>query len=134
LLGFSVGARVIYCCLLELADRRAYGLVEEVYLLGSPVFGSVSEWAKVVSVVSGRFVNGYSSSDTLLSLLYRAYAAVEGKIVAGLYPVENEFIENINLGDTIETHRDYCLKMPIILDIIGFNTNGNPFCDEVFYI
>ncbi len=37
LVGYSLGARVIYYCLLELAQRGKYGIVEDVYMLGAPV-------------------------------------------------------------------------------------------------
>ena len=34
LIGFSLGARLIFDCLTELVERGAYGLVEEAYLFG----------------------------------------------------------------------------------------------------
>lgn len=37
LIGYSLGARVIYSCLNELANRKAFGLVESVCLMGAPV-------------------------------------------------------------------------------------------------
>lgn len=58
LVGFSLGARMIYYALRELAHRKAYGIVQNVYLLGAPVSARESEWKQVRSVVAGRFVNG----------------------------------------------------------------------------
>ncbi|KAI3658896.1 hypothetical protein MP638_003139 [Amoeboaphelidium occidentale] len=37
LVGFSLGARAIFYCLLELAKRGRYGLVEDVFLFGAPI-------------------------------------------------------------------------------------------------
>src|SRR5205809_7833877 len=37
LIGFSLGSRVIFSCLKELASKGAYGLVQNVYLFGSPI-------------------------------------------------------------------------------------------------
>jgi hypothetical protein len=69
LIGFSLGARAIYYCLKELAVQGAYGLVEEVYLLGCPVMATHAEWVEISTVVSGRVVNGYCSNDMFLGVL-----------------------------------------------------------------
>ena len=66
LVGFSLGARVIFSCLRELANRGAFGLVQNVYLFGSPIVNDKNEYLRVRSVVSGRFVNGYASNDWIL--------------------------------------------------------------------
>lgn len=131
LVGFSLGARAIFYCLQELSERKAFGLVEEVYLCGTPLLAGKDDWSKVVSVVSGRFVNAYYTSDTLLSVLYRANAAVTWKEVAGLNAAQNPFVENINLEGTIEGHLDYYSKMPSILKLFGFKTTGDEFYDQV---
>lgn len=36
LIGYSLGARLIYSCLMSLAERRAFGLVESAVLIGAP--------------------------------------------------------------------------------------------------
>jgi hypothetical protein len=36
LMGYSIGARVIYSCLVELAEQNAFGLVEAAVLMGTP--------------------------------------------------------------------------------------------------
>lgn len=66
LVGFSLGARVIFACLRELANRGAYGLIQNVYLFGSPIVANKDEYLRVRSVISGRFVNGYASNDWIL--------------------------------------------------------------------
>lgn len=37
LVGYSLGARVIYFCLKTLAERRAFGLVDTVVFIGAPI-------------------------------------------------------------------------------------------------
>lgn len=130
LVGFSVGARVIYSCLLELASRQAFGIVEAVYLIGTPALCSATEWIKILSVVSGRVVNAYYSSDTLLSLLYRATSAALFNKVAGLSPAEISGVEDIDLEGIVEGHLDYYTKMPKLLAHLGFQTTRDHFIDQ----
>ena len=66
LVGFSLGARVIFAALRELANRGAYGLIENVYLFGSPIVANRDDYLLARTVVSGRFVNGYASNDWIL--------------------------------------------------------------------
>ena len=66
LVGFSLGARVIFAALRELANRGAYGLIENVYLFGSPIVANKDDYLLARTVVSGRFVNGYASNDWIL--------------------------------------------------------------------
>lgn len=66
LVGFSLGARVIFSCLRELANKGAFGLVQNVYLFGSPIVASKDEYLRVRTVISGRFVSGYASNDWIL--------------------------------------------------------------------
>ncbi|KAI8918459.1 hypothetical protein DFJ77DRAFT_294935 [Powellomyces hirtus] len=130
LIGYSLGARVIFHCLLELAARGAHGLVEEVYLLGCPVMAQKKEWEQISSVVAGRVVNGYATNDMVLGVLYRASVAVWNN-VAGLRPVEGvDGIENIALDDVIQGHLDYRLCMPKVLEKLGFSITRDYFDDE----
>lgn len=66
LVGFSLGARVIHACLKELANRAAFGLVQNVYLFGTPVVAKKDEYTKMRAIVPGRFVNGYATNDWIL--------------------------------------------------------------------
>ncbi|KAI9205052.1 uncharacterized protein BJ171DRAFT_423515, partial [Polychytrium aggregatum] len=107
LVGFSLGARVIYYCLLELAEKGAFGIVEEAYMFGCPVMATKLEWEQIASVVSGRIVNGYLSNDWVLGVLYRASSAYWTD-VAGLRPVQGVAgIENYQLNDIISGHLEY---------------------------
>lgn len=66
LVGFSLGARVIYAALRELQNRGAFGLVQNVYMFGTPIVANTDEYIKIRSVVPGRFVNGYATNDWIL--------------------------------------------------------------------
>uniref|UniRef100_A0A9L0T6R9 Transmembrane and coiled-coil domains 4 n=1 Tax=Equus caballus TaxID=9796 RepID=A0A9L0T6R9_HORSE len=60
LIGFSLGARVIYFCLQEMAQEKdCQGIIEDVVLLGAPVEGDAKHWEPFRKVVSGRIINGY---------------------------------------------------------------------------
>merc|ERR1711939_108036 len=70
LIGYSLGARLIYSCLMSLAERRAFGLVESAVLIGAPAPSDAAVWRSMRSVVSGRLVNVYSENDYILAFLY----------------------------------------------------------------
>ncbi|KAJ3415175.1 hypothetical protein HDV05_005455 [Chytridiales sp. JEL 0842] len=130
LIGYSLGARVIFYCLLELAQRNAVGLVEEAYLFGCPVMATKKEWTAIASVVSGRVVNGYLNNDWLLTFLYRASPSLYSD-VAGLTPVKDiDGIENVCLDDVIKGHLEYRAGMPKILRHCGFQVDQDYFEDE----
>lgn len=122
LIGYSLGARVIFYCLLELARVNAYGLVENVALFGTPVNASKAQWKECTSVVAGRFVNGYATNDWLLGFLFRASTAGLGN-VAGLRPlrdIEGDHVHNIDCSDLIKGHLSYRKAMPMLLKRAGF--------------
>uniref|UniRef100_A0A665VCB2 Transmembrane and coiled-coil domains 4 n=1 Tax=Echeneis naucrates TaxID=173247 RepID=A0A665VCB2_ECHNA len=102
LIGFSLGARVIYYCLQELAnDQGSEGVVEDVVLLGAPVDGSEKPWERMAKVVAGKIVNGYCRGDWLLGFLYRSSAAQLS--VAGLKPIniQDRRIINVDLSSVV---------------------------------
>jgi len=66
LVGFSLGARVIFACLKELAKRGAFGLVQNVYMFGTPLVAKKEEYIKARAIIPGRFVNGYATNDWIL--------------------------------------------------------------------
>jgi len=70
LVGFSIGARVVFSCLKELARKGQYGLVQNVYLFGTPVVVNKDEYLKARAIVSGRFVNAYARNDWILGEYY----------------------------------------------------------------
>ena len=66
LVGFSLGCRLIFSCLKELGRKGAHGLVQNVYMFGSPIVANKDEFLKARTVVSGRWVNGYARNDWIL--------------------------------------------------------------------
>ncbi|CAL1605499.1 unnamed protein product [Knipowitschia caucasica] len=124
LIGFSLGARVIYFCLQELANEQdSEGMVEDVVLLGAPVEGSEKAWKKMTRVVAGKIVNGYCRGDWLLGFLYRSSSAQLS--VAGLQPinVQDRRIINVDLSSVVKGHLDYMRQMDTILVAVGVPTN-----------
>jgi pimeloyl-ACP methyl ester carboxylesterase len=127
LIGFSLGARVIFYALLELAKQKAYGVVQDVILLGATLTAPQKSWFQVRSVVSGRFVNGFARTDWVLNYLFRATSGGVGT-VAGLRPVENvPGLENVDITDKISGHTSYRTFMPLILDQLGFPVSADHF-------
>lgn len=146
LIGFSLGARVIFFCLQELAQRKdSEGMIGDVVLLGAPVTASPDQWRPLRRIVSGRIINGYSSSDWLLKFLYRTSTAAIR--VAGLQPlslqtgsadaakpadcqkagrtktkVDRDMVKNVDLTPLVSGHMDYYKKLTEILDYVNIRT------------
>lgn len=134
LIGFSLGARVIYFCLKEMAQEKdCEGIIEDVVLLGAPVEGDAKYWKAFTKVVSGRIINGYCRGDWLLSFVYRTSSAQLN--VAGLQPVslDDRRMVNMDLSSVVNGHLDYMKQMDTILKAVGIKTKecrleekGNP--------
>lgn len=119
LVGYSLGGRLIYACLEELARRNAFGLVESVVLAGAPVPADSLLWRRMRSVVAGRVVNIYSTNDYLLGFLYRSSSLQYG--IAGLQAVESvPGVENVDVTDLVDGHTKYRYLTGKILKKIGF--------------
>ncbi len=80
LIGFSLGARVIFYALVELAKQKAYGIVQDVFILGTTVTASSKTWCETRSVVSGRYVNAFARNDWVLNYLFRATSGGVGTV------------------------------------------------------
>jgi len=119
LIGYSLGARLIYSFLMSLAERRAFGLVESVVLIGTPAPSDSAVWRAMRSVVSGRLVNVYSENDYILAFLYRTSSIQYG--VAGLQEAQDvKGIENVNVSEMVSGHLRYQYLVGSILEKIGF--------------
>ncbi|KAL8999023.1 MAG: hypothetical protein Q9169_002021 [Polycauliona sp. 2 TL-2023] len=121
LVGYSLGARVVYQCLLALAEQNAFGLVESVVLIGTPAPSDECYWRKIRAMVAGRVVNVFSSDDYILGFLYRTSSFQLG--VAGLQPVQAVAgIENVDITNLMgkRGHAIYKHIMGRILREIGF--------------
>ncbi|KAK5948469.1 hypothetical protein OHC33_010503 [Knufia fluminis] len=129
LAGFSLGARVIFSCLKELSNRGAYGIVQNVYLFGSPIVAKKDEYLRARSVIAGRFVNGYASNDWILGYLFRA---TSGGImrVAGLATVDDvPGLENVDVTEMVNGHMAYRAAMPKLLRKLNWEVESDEFTE-----
>ncbi|CAI5463041.1 unnamed protein product [Closterium sp. Yama58-4] len=123
LIGFSLGARLIFSCLTHLAAKghAAMGVVERAVLLGAPVAArDSSAWEAARRVVSGRLVNGYCENDWALGLMYRTSFLLSG--VAGIQAVKVKGVENVNLTPLVDGHTSYLSGVPAILDALSIDS------------
>lgn len=119
LIGYSLGARVIYFCLKTLAERKAFGLVDTVVFIGAPMPSNRSHWQIMRSVVSGKMFNVFSEDDYILAFLYRATSIQLG--IAGLQAVKDiEGVENLDLSTEVKGHLRYPGLIAQILTRRGF--------------
>lgn len=117
LVAYSCGCLVIWNCLLELHKRGCVGLVDHVVLMGAPISSeNVEEWNQVQSVVSGEFVNCYTSNDWVLAFVYRLHSFAVN--VAGLEPVKIGRIRNFEVSE-VDGHTKYPEVIKDILDQIN---------------
>ncbi|KAI9770263.1 MAG: hypothetical protein M1840_003421 [Geoglossum simile] len=129
LVGYSLGSRVIFTCLRELARKGAVGLVQNVYLFGAPIVAKKDEFLRARTVISGRFVNGYATNDWILGYLFRA---TSGGImrVAGLAPVDQiSGLENIDVTALVPGHMAYRTAMPRLLREVGWAVDSDEFAE-----
>jgi hypothetical protein len=121
LVGYSLGARVIYSCLRSLAQRKAFGLVDTVVLIGAPVPSNPAHWQMLRSVVSGKIFNVYSQNDYILAFLYRATSLQLG--IAGLQNIKDiDGVENLDLSEEVAGHLRYPELLAKILTRCGFES------------
>ncbi|KAL5713408.1 hypothetical protein ACHQM5_015485 [Ranunculus cassubicifolius] len=115
LVGFSLGARVIFKCLQRLAETEDNaGLVERVVLLGAPVSFVGENWESVRKMVAGRFVNVFATNDWTLGIAFRASLLSNG--LAGIQPVDVPGIENVDVTEFIDGHSSYLCMTGLILE------------------
>ena len=119
LIGYSLGARVIWSCLTTLAKKRGFGFVESAVMIGSPIPSDTATWRSMRTVVSGRLINVYSENDYLLAFLYRSASLQYG--VAGLMPVTGlSGIENVDVSEMVSGHLRYRYLVGSILEKLRF--------------
>lgn len=119
LIGYSLGARAIYACLMCLAEKRAFGLVENAILIGTPAPSEALAWCAMKSVVPGRLVNVYSENDHILGFLYRTGSIEFG--LAGLQRITGvDGIENVDVTAKVSIHPRYQYLVGSILRHIGW--------------
>eukprot|EP00045_Choanoeca_perplexa_P016040 m.211456 g.211456 ORF g.211456 m.211456 type:complete len:677 (+) comp17149_c0_seq2:238-2268(+) len=118
LIGYSLGARVIFSCLKELSRRKqAEGIVENVILMGLPMSGSPDVWNSIKTVVHGRVTVLHSTQDWLLRFLFRGTSAE--LFVAGVEGVQQtDFVDNVDVTNIVGTkHSNYHRLFPQLLEL-----------------
>lgn len=120
LIGYGVGARAIYLTLTYLAERKLYGLVDSVVLMGAPIPGDTGTWTALKSVVTGRFVNVFAKNDYMLAFASRSGPSYFG--MAGLGCIEGVGgVENHDVSDILDAHVQYPSLVGEILKRIGWD-------------
>ncbi|XP_052169407.1 uncharacterized protein LOC127786121 [Oryza glaberrima] len=121
LIGFSLGARVVFKCLEELALLgNNEGLVERAVMIGAPVSDKEELWESTRKMVAGRFVNVYSTNDWILGITFRASLLSQG--LAGIQAVNVPGVENVDASELIVGHSSYLTLVNQILDQLELNT------------
>ncbi|KAJ1725372.1 Transmembrane and coiled-coil domain-containing protein 4 [Coemansia erecta] len=125
LVGYSLGALVIFTCLQELHRRKAYGIVETAVLLGMPVDSTdIESWNACCQCVSRRIVVGFSKSDWVLAFLFRAssfcaslsgLSGVDTSRVFAAKPLARRKVVNLDLSDVVSQHNDYLDKLDDVM-------------------
>lgn len=119
LIGYGMGARLIYSCLKHLAKLgkdECFGIVENAVLLGSPVPVVRKDWASARSMVAGRLINGYSENDWMLAIMYRYQGWALNS--AGIGSLDIPGVENVDLSGIVQGHLEYKSKIGAIMDVI----------------
>ena len=102
-------------------------LVENAVLLGAPVSARSKRWRCARTVVAGRLVNGFSTRDWMLRLVYRSKAwSLAG--VAGAQQIEQPdeggfpSVENLDLTALVNGHLAYPHVLPQIFTKLRLET------------
>lgn len=130
LVGFSLGARVIFKCLQTLAETEQNAeLVERVVILGAPISINNENWRDVRKMVAGRFINVYATNDWTLGVAFRASLLSQG--LAGIQPICIPGLENVDVTDMVEGHSSYLWKTQQILERLEIDTYYPDFRDTL---
>lgn len=121
LIGFSLGARVIFRCLEELSKKEeSASIVERVVLLGAPITLDTERWKTARKMVAGRFINFYSTNDWILGIVFRSSLLTQG--LAGIQPVKIPGIENIDVTEAVNGHSAYLAVASEILKEVDLDS------------
>jgi hypothetical protein len=102
-----------------LAEKRQFGVIDSVVMIGAPIPSESRVWLTLKSVVSGRLVNVYSENDYILGFLYRTCNLQFG--IAGLQEVQGaNSVENHCLQTLPKGHLSYSSLVGHILKDIGW--------------
>ena len=123
LIGFGLGARLLYEAALHLAealasgDGRAAGVIQHLVLMGLPATCEPARWRQIRLVTAGRIVNCYRPNDLVLAIAHRAANFAFG--VAGLAEVKCAGVENFDVSGVVAAHHKYRHATSDVLSLIG---------------
>mmetsp|Transcript_28681 Transcript_28681/g.44585 ORF Transcript_28681/g.44585 Transcript_28681/m.44585 type:complete len:652 (+) Transcript_28681:253-2208(+) len=132
LMGYSMGARVIYKCLKEMVrkqkewlynckkedTREPASIIEDVVLMGLPNHYNRDTWAEIRHVVAGRLVNCFSRKDFVLNFMFQMKKMSMMRPVCGTMYVDVDGVENIDVTEIVQSHEDYCHRISDILRLV----------------
>lgn len=126
LIGTSVGALTVLHALLYLDSLPdTPSIVESVFLVSLPSAPSADEWAAVRRVTARRVVNAWSGGDLVLATVVRLHEVVSravtggnGVKVAGLGPVDQPGVEDIDLEDVTNGHSGINARAGEVLEML----------------
>jgi len=117
LCGHSLGARVAFYALLELARIGRRDLVKTAHLLGGAVgVGDLDDWTAALSACSGGISNYYSKNDDVLKYLYIPAMGFSSDPI-GRNPLPVKGVRNYDVSDLVSGHTGYKSKFA---DIAGY--------------
>lgn len=124
-IGTSVGALTVLHALLYLSEQDTPQLVDSVFLVSLPSAPTAAEWAAVRSVTARRVVNAWCGSDFVLASIVRLHEVVSrgvtgnnGVCVAGLGPVQQPGVEDMDLSEVLHGHSEINTKMGEVLHVL----------------
>lgn len=108
LVGHSLGARVIFYALENLATRKGAPKVAHAVLLGGAVGREPQHWETAAKAVSGKIVNCHSGRDDVLKYLYTTGTAFTSDPV-GRGPINSgsDQIANVDVTHSVSGHTAY---------------------------
>ncbi|BEI85574.1 hypothetical protein CcaverHIS002_0509750 [Cutaneotrichosporon cavernicola] len=125
LIGTSVGALTVLHALLYLSEQDQPHLIDSVFLVSLPSAPTTAEWSAVRSVTARRVVNAWCGSDFVLAsvvrlheVLSRGVTGKNGVCVAGLGPVQQPGVEDMDLSDVLDGHSEINTKMGEVLQVL----------------
>ncbi|CAK9786616.1 DUF726-domain-containing protein [Cutaneotrichosporon oleaginosum] len=125
LIGTSVGALTVLHALLYLSEQETPQLVDSVFLVSLPSAPTTAEWAAVRRVTARRVVNAWCGSDFVLASIVRLHEVVSrgvtgnnGVCVAGLGPVQQPGVEDMDLSEVLGGHSEINTKMGEVLQVL----------------
>ena len=102
LVGFSLGSRLIYSCLIEMARRGGYGLIENVIILGPQSLLTLIKCQRQDRWLVEDSSTGIQRKTGYWGIFFRATGGGI-RAVAGLSPLDNVHgVENIDCTDLVE--------------------------------